>query len=120
VAQIVKAAAGRPSQVGRHTGLPEALRPLFWDYRFRTLSWDRDHDLITARVLASGDWAAAQWLRSQYGDAGLREWIERRAGDGLTPRQLRFWELILDIPHQRVDEWLRADRRTVWDQRTRR
>ena len=32
------------------------LRPFFWDHDFKTLTWDEAHDLIIARVLASGTW----------------------------------------------------------------
>jgi hypothetical protein len=98
-------------------GLPAELRPLFWDHKFARLTWDKDRDLIVGRVLAEGAWSAVQWLRSRFGDAGLREWLLRRRGAGLSPRQLRFWELILDLPHRRVNEWLRSPGRASWDQR---
>jgi hypothetical protein len=97
--------------------LPEELRPLFWDHKFASLSWDEDQDMIVARVLAAGDWPSVQWLRSQLGDPGLREWLLRRHGAGLSPRQLRFWELILDLPHRRVNEWLCTPGRASWDHR---
>lgn len=53
----------------RQTQLPEFLRPLFWDYRFGSLSWEKDADLITERVLAVGEWDAVSWLRRQRTDA---------------------------------------------------
>jgi len=97
--------------------LPAMLRTLFWDYDFETLTWEKDRDLVIARVLTSGAWQAVTWLRSCLGDDALRAWIERRDGDGLSPRQLRFWELILGLAHRRVNAWLAAKERKVWDNR---
>ncbi|MBI2501795.1 MAG: hypothetical protein HYW07_00985, partial [Candidatus Latescibacteria bacterium] len=45
--------------------IPRSLKPLFWDYDFRGLSWPADQDLVTSRILASGDWQAITWLRRQ-------------------------------------------------------
>jgi hypothetical protein len=100
--------------------MPPALRALFWDYPGTRLSWARDRDLIIGRVLSAGSWDTIQWLRRQVGDDSLRDWIERRAGAGLSPRQLRFWELVLGIPRQQVDAWLAAPDRAAWDGRRRR
>ena len=107
----------KPAKSTKRPGLPALLRPLFWDYDFKTLTWDDDRDLIIARVLASGTWEAITWLRACLGDRALREWIERHRGGGLSPRQLRFWELMLNLPHRQVNVWLRAERRKIWDQR---
>lgn len=108
------------AQRARRAELPPGLRPLFWDCDFDRLTWDWDRDLIVGRVLAAGGWDAVTWLRSRVGDDGLREWMERRRGAGLSPQQLRFWELILALPHARVSAWLQAEGRQVWDQRRRR
>jgi hypothetical protein len=99
--------------------LPPLLRDLFWEYNPDALSWNRDLDLITARVLASGTWEAVSWLRARMGNAALRDWIEHHHGRGLNPQQLRFWQLILELPSQRVDAWLGVEGRKVWDRRTR-
>jgi hypothetical protein len=97
--------------------LPSMLRSLFWEYDFEALTWENDRDLIIARVLAHGTWDAVTWLRSRLGHTALREWIERHQGRGLSPQQLRFWELILDLPHQQVNAWLQAQERRVWENR---
>lgn len=99
--------------------LPALLRPLLWDYDFEALAWENDRDLIIARVLTSGGWEAITWLRSHVGDRALREWIERHQGRGLSPRQLRFWELILELPHRQVNRWLAAEGRKIWEKRAR-
>ena len=100
--------------------LPKMLRPLFWDYNFDTLTWEEDRDLVISRILISGNWDAVTWLRSRAGDQSLKEWIERLQGKGLSPVQLRFWELILGLPHQRVNTWLLSERRKIWEKRAHR
>ncbi len=105
-----------PASPSRHK-LPEFLRPLFWEYRFRDLSWERDRDLVIDRVLEHGTLDAIRWLRAQAGDQALSEWLTRRHGAGISKRRLRFWEVILDIPHRRVNAWLRRPERAIWDNR---
>jgi hypothetical protein len=96
---------------------PNMLRKFFWDYDFDNLCWEDDRELIIKRVLTSGDWHAVAWLRAHVRDHTLREWIERHQGDGLSPQQLRFWELVLGLPHRQVNAWLSAERRKVWERR---
>ena len=97
--------------------LPNLLRPFFWDYDFNDLTWEEDQDLIIKRILMSGDWNTINWLRSHIGDEFLKEWIRQHQGDGLSPPQLRFWELVLGIPHRQVNAWLSMERRNTWEKR---
>jgi hypothetical protein len=97
--------------------LPSLLRPFFWDYDFDSLSWEDDRELVIARVLSSGDWNALIWLRNHAGDHFLRKWIERHQGSGLSPQKLRFWELVLGLPHRQVNTWLAAEGRKIWGKR---
>jgi hypothetical protein len=97
----------RPTR-GSAAALPRFLRPLFWEYDFARLSWDRDRDLVISRVLAEGDLDAIRWLIERLGKPELRRWIEARQGRGLDARQLRFWELILGLRHRQVSEWMAA------------
>jgi len=101
-------------------GLPRELAPLFWEHDFARLSWEEDRDLITGRILAQGDWQAARWLLGAMGKLGLRDWLCRRRGKGLDARALRFWELVLDIPHREVNAWLREQAGLSWTERVRR
>jgi hypothetical protein len=94
------------------------IKSLFWDLDPHELQWERDREQIIGRVLAAGSWDAVTWLRKRAGDDALREWIQRHQGRGLTPRQLRFWELIFELPHRQVNAWLRSEGRQVWDRRT--
>ena len=59
------------------SGLPEQLRPLFWDYVFSQLSLAKDRDLIIRRVLSNGSWDAVRWLRKRLGDL--------KCGNGWSP-----------------------------------
>jgi hypothetical protein len=97
--------------------LPQRLKPLFWDHHFARLTWDADADLITSRILAAGDWDSVRWLRRSLGDEALRSWLERRRGAGLSARQLRFWELVLNLSHREVKAWLADRERQVWEGR---
>jgi len=97
--------------------LPNLLRPFFWDYDFNDLTWEEDRDLIIKRILMSGDWNTINWLRSHIGDEFLKEWIRQQQGDGLSPRQLRFWELVLEIPRRQVNAWLSMERQKTWEKR---
>ncbi len=98
--------------------LPASVKALFWDTSTRSLRWDRDQEQIMSRILASGPWDTVQWLRTRAGDEAIRQWIERHEGRGLSPPQLRFWQLILGLPARRVNRWLRSEGRQVWDRRT--
>jgi len=52
------------------------------------------------------------------GDNKLRQWIEKRRGAGLSPRQLRFWELVLDLPHRKVNRWVHKAAASEWQRKT--
>jgi DNA-binding transcriptional ArsR family regulator len=108
-------AANQPVQIrGR---LPSWLSIFFWDYPFRVLSWKSDRDLIIRRLLTEGSWKAVTWLRKQLGDDGLRDWLIAHRGRGLSPRQLSFWSLILNLPHKQAAGWIQASRNSPWGQR---
>ncbi len=97
--------------------LPERLRSLFWDHDFAQLDWQRHRAFIIGRILEVGSWDAICWLRREVGDDVLRDWIERSGGRLLSREQLRFWQLILDLPADVVDAWLQSPERKIWEQR---
>jgi hypothetical protein len=98
--------------------LPPGIRQLFWDYDPRRLRWDRDRELVIGRVLAAGPWDTVVWLRERIGGEAIRDWILRERGRGLSPPQLRYWQLMFDLPKRQVDAWLAEPSRQVWDRRT--
>ncbi len=95
------------------------MRDLFWDHRFEDLSWPADRDFVIARILGAGDWDSVTWLRERVEPDQLRQWLIRRRCRGLDAKRIRFWELILDLPADQVEEWVRAARAGVWGRRTR-
>ena len=98
-------------------GFPEWLFPYFWDCAPESLSWEVDRDFIIRRVLQAGSWQALSWLREELGDILLRQWIEQHHGADLSPRQLRFWELLIDLPQAKVALWLHTATTFPWEQR---
>ena len=99
------------------SGLPEQLRPYFWDYTFSHLSITKDKDLVIRRILSNGSWDAVRWLRKKLGDQELREWLIVHGGRGLTARQLRFWGLLYDLPARQVNQWVKTAQAGVWGKR---
>ena len=104
---------------GVSPSLPEFLRGLFWDQEFANLSWPDDWSSVTARVLSEGESDAIRWIREQLGDARLRDWLRRGSGRALSARQLRYWEIVLDLPEAEVEAWLADPARRVWEERAR-
>lgn len=93
------------------------LKSLFWDVDLKTLSWEQHRDFVIRRILVSGTLSHFRWLRAKIGDDALAAWIIEHNGRGLSPRQLRYWEVILDLPRVMVDHWVEASKATVWGQR---
>ena len=85
--------------------LPESLRPLFAEREWTSLALARDARIVAARVLVSGTWEDITWLRRRLGDEEVSRLIVDGEGLGLSAKQLRFWELIFDLPSRLVDEW---------------
>ncbi len=99
------------------TNLPQFLKTIFWDCDFSALRWNERRDFIICRILQSGSWDAIAWLRSELGDLELSRWIEQRHRTGLSPRQLRFWEAVLDLPHAKVTRWVQRIASGPWERR---
>jgi hypothetical protein len=97
--------------------LPQDLEYLFWDCDVHALDLGRHRAFIIRRILDQGDWEAIKWLRRTLGDAEIHAWLLRKSGAGLDPRKLRFWGLVLDLPAQQIDEWIRKSRPIPWPAR---
>jgi hypothetical protein len=89
----------------------------FWDQELSSLNWEQHQDFIIKRILQYGDLASLRWLRSHLGDEKLRNWIMARKGGGLSPRQIRYWEIILDIKPALADQWVKAANQSIWENR---
>jgi hypothetical protein len=101
------------------TSLPKSLNRFFWEYDFLDLSWTSDSDLITSRLLQAGDWRSVCWLREQIDDDHLRRWLLEHKGGGLSPRQLRYWQVTLELPSELLDGWVHTARDNPWGRRIR-
>jgi hypothetical protein len=98
--------------------LPEGVLRLLHDCDPTTVRWEEHRGFLVDRILGEGDWETIRWLRRTAGDAVIREWILETKGRRLEPRQLRLWQLLLDLPEEEVTAWLRDPRRAVWDGRS--
>ena len=97
--------------------LPSELEPLFWDVEFAETRWPEHADFVVKRILDQGGLDAIRWVRAAVGDERLVRWLGSRRGAGINRRRLRFFEAILEIPHRRVNAWLRQPERQIWDSR---
>jgi len=97
--------------------LPPHILSLFWDVDPQPLSLERDLAFVLGRVLSAGGFQSLQWLRTKIGDDAIRSYLERTRGRLLSARQLRFWEVILDLPHALVEGWLGDEARKIWERR---
>ena len=117
-------AAARTGDPGAVPGLnptPEALPRSLWHYfpehDARRLSPTGDRDTILGRLLDTGGIDAIRWLRAAVPAQELRDFIRRRRGRGLGPKNLRFWALILGLPAEEVDPWVRDAASGPWANR---
>jgi hypothetical protein len=97
--------------------LPIFLKSHFWDTNFESLTWESYRDFIIRRILQSGSWQAILWLRAEVGDPELRQWIIQQRGAGLSPRQLRFWQVVFELPGHQVTRWIQAASANPWEKR---
>jgi superfamily II DNA or RNA helicase/DNA-binding XRE family transcriptional regulator len=117
-AEIFRAAEGDPGfSTSAPPKLPPTLAPLFWEHDFQSLNWWDDRDLIASKILAGDDDAATEWLRTKLDDQALARWLVVRGGAGLDPRRLRYWQVVLDLPGNLVDEWVKRLREEPWSKR---
>ena len=98
--------------------VPEHLRQYFWEYDPDRLTLDANRHTILLRLLQEGGLDAVQWLRQNVGADELRTLLIRRRGRGISPKRLRFWALLLDLPDSQVDDWIAAERSNPWNRRT--
>jgi hypothetical protein len=99
--------------------LPSAVSDLLWDVAPAEVRLPRHRDFLIGRILARGTWAAVEWLRRELTDASIAEYLQRTRGRLLSPRQLRFWQLVLGLNDDAVSGWI-ADRQggsKLWDRR---
>lgn len=99
------------------SSLPDVLGRYFWDQDPTRLTWPDDRHAIIGRLLEVGGWDAVCWLRRNVDHETLRDHLARRRGRGLSPRRLRFWGFVLELPRDRVDEWISDSASSPWRRR---
>ena len=87
---------------------PLELRRLFWDLDPASISPSAHRAFIVQRVLCAGGLGALNWLRSWVSDDELRRHLQTRQGREISPRRLRYFELILGLPNPEVTAWIRG------------
>ena len=119
IIRVIVMASNNNHHVTAQNGLAEFLYPLFWDYEPQTLELVKHAEVIIARVMERGDWAAMQWLRQTYSQERLAAFLEMRGKRRLPPRELNYWALICGIPAEQRQSWLKNLRETadVWRKR---
>ena len=98
--------------------LPPDVRRLLYDCDPDQVRWEQHGGFLIDRILSEGGWDAIRWLRDVAGDAALRARLVETKGRRLSPRQLRFWQLLLDVPEHVVSAWLADPARSIWDRRS--
>ncbi len=102
---------------GDTRSLPPSVAKLFWEYDVDSVFLPEHLDLVIGKVLQVGTWDDVVWLRREVGDQAIREWLLRHEGRGLDVRRLSFWQLILDLPAERVNAWIERVRSDPWERR---
>jgi len=98
--------------------LPSEVRGLLHDCDPDRVTWEKHREFLIDRILAEGGWDLVRWLRRTAGDEALRARIVATHGRRLSPRQLRLWQVLLDLPHTQVTDWLADPARAIWDRRS--
>lgn len=98
--------------------IPDHLRQYFWEYDPEQLSLDSSRHTVLLRLMQEGGLDAVRWLRQNASDDELRTLLVRRRGRGISPKRLRFWGLMLNLPDAQVDDWIIAERSNPWNRRT--
>jgi hypothetical protein len=76
-------------------GLPEVLRPFFWDADFEKLSLKGNHYPIIGRLLELGDETAIQFLLKVYTRDEIVSTLRRSRS--LSRRSRVFWAMFFDV-----------------------
>ena len=107
-------ASSRRGEDVSNTSLPREILDVLWDVD-PDAAWKDHPDFVVERVLSRGTWDAIGWIRSSFGDPRIRDVIRASRGRLLTRRQLRFWQLVLDLSGDEVDRWMAMPGRETFD-----
>lgn len=85
--------------------LPLELEWMFPEYEFAIMDIDTHRGVIIERVLERGDWDQTRWLFATYGEAEIRQWVQRYGFRLLSRRSFTLWRLVLDIEEFNAPDW---------------
>ncbi|MBW1910164.1 MAG: hypothetical protein JRJ11_11585, partial [Deltaproteobacteria bacterium] len=102
--------------IKNHTGIPEFLFQLFWEYDCGTIDIIRHDSLIMGRIMERGSWVSMDWLQKKYSREQLGSFLEKRGNRILPPRELNYWALMCGIPSDKREKWIKHARgkQDVW------
>ena len=83
--------------------IPPRLAPYFPDHDLKSLNLNRDRDFILTRLLENGTSVDLKWIKKRFSAKDLHQFILTEAHKHLSPRALRFWELMENISEKRKD-----------------
>lgn len=98
--------------------IPTPILRLIHDCDPATLSWEGNLGFLIDRVIASDNWAAIRSLREHVSDREIVDRIRSTRGRKLSRRQLRFWQVVLELDPEEVASWLAEPGRGTWDARS--
>ena len=76
-------------------GLPEYLRPFFWDVDFRNLSVKDSSYFIISRLMEHGDEAEMRFLLKTYNQNEMIHVL--KTGRSLSRRSREFWKIFFPL-----------------------
>jgi hypothetical protein len=97
--------------------LPREVLDLLHDCDADLVEWEAHRESLIDRIVSEGAWDTVGRLRRTAGDAAVRARSAATRGRRLSPRQIRPWQLLLDLPEGDVAGWLADPARAVWDRR---
>jgi hypothetical protein len=76
--------------------IPVRLKPLFWSYKFESLSLEKNRKFITKQILNYGTIEDWKWLVSVYTKEGVKETISKLYETELSKGSLKLAEILFN------------------------
>jgi len=76
--------------------IPDGLKPLFWSYKFESLSLEKNRKLIVKQILNYGTIEDWKWLLSTYTKKGVQETISSLYESELRSGSLKLAQILFN------------------------
>ncbi len=73
------------------------LKPLFWEYKWASVSAHLSSSFVIARVLELGNPAQFAVFAKHVGDEKIRAMVKEKGAKLLSPRSFNFWSLYYEV-----------------------